>query len=79
MPSPSEEHVAAQARVDTHEIVDAQVRGRDAALAGADSGTCPWRNATPHDLTLMRQWLRGWAAGRTDLRRAQDLAGPVGS
>lgn len=71
MPSPSEH---ATVRVDTHEIIDAQRQGRDAALAGLDGKACPWRVDTPHDKALMRQWMRGWAAGRTDLRRAQGAA-----
>lgn len=49
--------------------LDAQRRGRQAALAGQPVTACPWRNATAgRDRAARDMWLRGYAAGRTDLR-----------
>jgi hypothetical protein len=58
--------------------LDAQRRGREAALAGQDATTCPWRAATAgRDRAARDMWLRGYAAGRTDLRMSRPLtAGP---
>lgn len=49
--------------------LDAQRRGRAAALAGQAVTVCPWRDATVgRDRAARDMWLRGYAAGRTDLR-----------
>lgn len=49
--------------------LDAQRRGREAALAGQPVTTCPWRDAVGGRGRAARDmWLRGYAAGRTDLR-----------
>lgn len=50
----------------------AQDRGYAAALAGEDVLTCPWKAATTdREAALRDMWIRGYAAGRTDLRAAR--------
>jgi hypothetical protein len=52
--------------------LDAQRRGRAAALAGQAVTTCPWRDATGgRDRAARDMWLRGYSAGRTDLRESR--------
>lgn len=49
-----------------------QQQGHAAALAGDDVSSCPWKNATTDwDRALQAMWIRGYAAGRTDLRAAR--------
>lgn len=48
-----------------------QDQGYAAALAGDHISTCPWKTATTdRERALQAMWIRGHAAGRTDLRRA---------
>lgn len=48
-----------------------QEQGHAAGFAGADISTCPWKPATTdRERALQAMWIRGYAAGRTDLRRA---------
>lgn len=49
-----------------------QEQGYAAALAGEHVLVCPWRAAsTERERALLATWIRGYAAGRTDLRRAR--------
>ena len=51
-------------------VLDAQRQGLEAALAGAPATSCPWARATtPADQAARAAWVRGYAAGRTTLRR----------
>jgi ribosome modulation factor len=51
----------------------AQEQGYAAALASKDVLTCPWRTATTdRDAALRDMWIRGYVAGRTDLRSARE-------
>jgi ribosome modulation factor len=51
----------------------AQEQGYAAALAGQDVLSCPWKAAaTDRDVALRDMWIRGYAAGRTDLRAARE-------
>lgn len=53
----------------------AQQQGRAAALAGQPVTTCPWRTAdAPRDRAARDMWIRGYAAGRTDLRLSRPPA-----
>jgi hypothetical protein len=54
--------------------LDAQTRGREAALAGQPVTACPWRDATnTHDQAARAMWVRGYAAGRTALRQSPSM------
>lgn len=49
-----------------------QEQGYAAALAGEHVNTCPWKTATSdRDRALLAMWIRGYSAGRTDLRIAR--------
>jgi ribosome modulation factor len=53
------------------EISDVQQAGEQAALSGQHPSACPYRNTTmPADLARRQVWVAGYAAGRTELRRA---------
>lgn len=53
-----------------------QEQGYTAALAGEPVRTCPWMTATTdRDRALQAMWIRGYAAGRTDLRAARSHQG----
>lgn len=48
-----------------------QDQGYAAAMAGDDVLTCPWKTPTTDRETALRDmWIRGYSAGRTDLRAA---------
>lgn len=50
----------------------AQEKGYAAALAGQDALSCPWKSpATEREAAMRDMWIRGHAAGRTDLRAAR--------
>lgn len=50
----------------------AQDQGYAAALAGEHVRVCPWTaGTTERERALLAMWIRGYAAGRTDLRRAR--------
>ena len=50
-------------------VLDAQRQGHKAAVSGAGVEACPWARAvTPADRAAREAWVRGYAAGRTDLR-----------
>jgi ribosome modulation factor len=49
-----------------------QDQGYAAAMAGDDVLTCPWKAAaTDRETALRDMWIRGYSAGRTDLRAAR--------
>ncbi len=50
-------------------VLEAQQQGQAAALAGEPVTSCPWARATtPADQAAREAWVRGYAAGRTELR-----------
>lgn len=54
-------------------VLATQDQGYTAALNGDHLDTCPWRSAkTDRECALRQMWIRGYAAGRTDLRAARD-------
>lgn len=54
-------------------VLATQDQGYAAALNGDHVGTCPWRSAeTDRERALRQMWIRGYSAGRTDLRTARD-------
>jgi ribosome modulation factor len=54
-------------------VLATQDRGYAAALNGDHVDACPWRSAeTDRDVALRQMWIRGYSAGRTDLRAARD-------
>lgn len=60
-----------------HEVLSIQDQGHDAGYTGESPLTCPWANATePADLARRDMWIRGYAAGRTDLRIAKQPTPP---
>jgi ribosome modulation factor len=62
-------------------VLSTQDQGYTAALNGDHVDTCPWRAAQNDQERALRQmWIRGYSAGRTDLRIARDPgpADPVG-
>lgn len=63
----------------TANLVLAQHQGRQAALAGTDFRTCPYR-ARGTDDALRAAWLRGWTqtdAGRTWMTHDDDDDSPA--
>lgn len=53
-------------------VLATQDQGYLAALDAASVLTCPWTAPTSaRDEALQQMWIRGYAAGRTDLRRAR--------
>ena len=53
-------------------VLAIQDEGYMAALAGEHADSCPWKKATDDREVAKRQmWIRGYAAGRTDLRTAR--------
>jgi ribosome modulation factor len=53
------------------ETLATQEQGYAAALAGEHVRECPWKAAaTDREVALRAMWVRGFAAGRTDLRSA---------
>ena len=53
-------------------VLAAQDQGYTAAWNGEHVNACPWLTATTErGLTLRQMWIRGYAAGRTDLRIAR--------
>ena len=56
-------------------VLATQDQGYAAALNGDPLDACPWR-ATQNDQerALRQMWIRGYSAGRTDLRIARDPA-----
>jgi ribosome modulation factor len=53
-------------------VLAIQAEGYMAALAGEHPSTCPWKIAADNGDAAKRQmWIRGYAAGRTDLRTAR--------
>jgi ribosome modulation factor len=54
-------------------VLATQDQGYTAALNGDHLDTCPWRSAeTDRERALRQMWIRGYSAGRTDLRSARD-------
>ena len=50
-------------------VLATQGEGYLAAVEGQRPDTCPWRSATDDpEMALRQMWVRGYAAGRTDLR-----------
>lgn len=51
-------------------VMSAVALGRLAAVNGEPVTSCPWRSATAgQDLASRDMWVRGYAAGRTELRQ----------
>lgn len=54
-------------------VLATQDEGYTAALKGDHMDSCPWlRASSDRELALRKMWIRGYAAGRTDLRAARD-------
>ena len=54
-------------------VLATQDQGYTAALNGDHVDACPWRTAeTDRERALRQMWIRGYSAGRTDLRAARD-------
>jgi len=54
------------------EVLAIQDQGRAAGFAAESPLTCPWARATePADNARKDMWIRGYAAGKTDLRIAK--------
>jgi ribosome modulation factor len=50
-------------------VLTTQAEGYLAALEGRHADACPWKLATDdREVALRQMWVRGYAAGRTDLR-----------
>ena len=50
-------------------VLTTQAEGYLAALEGRHADTCLWKLATDdREIALRQMWVRGYAAGRTDLR-----------
>lgn len=59
-------------------VLATQDQGYSAALNGDHLDACPWRFAeTDRDRALRQMWIRGYSAGRTDLRIARDPDRPI--
>jgi ribosome modulation factor len=59
-------------------VLATQDQGYEAALNGDHVDTCPWRSAeTDRERALRQMWIRGYSAGRTDLRTARDPNPPT--
>src|SRR5437879_5209773 len=59
-------------------VLSTQDQGYSAALNGDHLDACPWRFAeTDRDRALRQMWIRGYCAGRTDLRIARDPDRPT--
>ncbi|MFI6100838.1 Rmf/CrpP family protein [Lentzea sp. NPDC051213] len=57
-----------------NDVLDAQERGRAAALAGTGPDSCPWKTAADdRALALRSMWIRGYAQGRTELRESRNI------
>ncbi|HEX3780312.1 MAG TPA: Rmf/CrpP family protein [Pseudonocardiaceae bacterium] len=53
-------------------VLATQDEGYAAAMAGDQVDTCPWKAAdTDRGRALRLMWIRGFSAGRTDLRTAR--------
>jgi ribosome modulation factor len=58
-------------------VLATQDQGYAAALNGDHVTTCPWMVAdTDRDRALRQMWIRGYSAGRTDLRTARSREQP---
>lgn len=70
-PVPSEGASAADL-LGPKEVLETQQEGRAAAAAGRPVTACPWRDASGElDRARRDMWVRGYAAGRTELRSAR--------
>lgn len=59
-------------------VLATQDQGYTAGLNGDHVDTCPWRSAdTDRERALRQMWIRGYSAGRTDLRSARDPDRPT--
>jgi ribosome modulation factor len=59
-------------------VLATQDQGYTAALNGDHVDTWPWRSAeTDRERALRQMWIRGYSAGRTDLRSARDPDRPT--
>lgn len=59
------------------EVLAIQQRGHEAAFAAESPLSCPWASASePADVARRDMWIRGYAAGRTDLRSAKAVNPP---
>jgi hypothetical protein len=60
------------------DTIEAQEAGRLAAFTGEPVTVCPWAEAADDRQAALRlAWVRGYAAGRTDLRAARDPGQPA--
>jgi ribosome modulation factor len=54
-------------------VLATQDQGYTAAWNGDHVNTCPWLTATTaREMALRQMWIRGYSAGRTDLRIARE-------
>lgn len=61
-------------------ILETQEAGRAAALAGDPATACPWpAPADARETALRAMWVRGFAAGRTEIRQRQSPTDPPSS
>ena len=71
---PASQLASAADRLGPRLVLAAQEQGYTAAWNGDHVNTCPWLTATTErDLALRKMWIRGYSAGRTDLRIAREL------
>lgn len=59
----------------TKAILDTQDAGRQAAYAGQSATTCPHGDEDERSRALRAMWIRGYAAGRTQMREQRDQPG----
>jgi ribosome modulation factor len=70
---PASRLASAADRLGPRLVLAAQDQGYTAAWNGDHVNTCPWLTATTErDLALRQMWIRGYSAGRTDLRIARE-------
>lgn len=72
MNTPQQPDNDAAAVLTPREIMNTQENGRRAAVTGSHPSTCPWGQDTAEDKARRTMWIRGYAAGRTELRTAAE-------
>lgn len=70
---PANRLASAADRLGPHLVLATQDQGYAAAWNGDHVNTCPWLTpADDRDVALRHMWIRGYSAGRTDLRIARE-------
>ena len=70
---PANQRASAADRLGPHLVLATQDEGYAAAWNGDHLNTCPWLTPTDdRELALRQMWIRGYSAGRTDLRIARE-------